>query len=52
VPEVVRQVIALGFQGVGVLILHLPSSAPGLHNSCHIAGMDDVVADKRVASHS
>ncbi len=47
-PEVVRQVIALGFQGVVVLVFDLPAGAPGFYEGGDIAGRDRVVADPGV----
>ena len=46
--EVVREMIALGFQGVVVFILDLPPGAPGQDHVSHIIGADGVIADKGI----
>ncbi len=51
VPEIVRQVIALGLEGVVVLVLDLPAGAAGAHDLGNVAGVDRAVARKGVVIH-
>src|SRR3990167_8233951 len=48
-PKIMLEMVALGFQGVVILVLDFPTTAPGRHPIHHVMLMDRVICRKRIA---